>query len=145
MTSPPDAPRSPVLEVSIHRSDCDPAGIIYYPNYLDILEGAIEDWLGAEYGTLVRERGCGLAIVGAECTFRSPVRMGDRLRLSLRRVSLETDGAVLAIDGEAGGIPRLEARLTAACMELTPRRRIPLPPMLRAQLAALEASAGGSA
>ena len=147
MTAPPEAPRppAPVLEVSIHCSDCDPAGIIYYPNYLDILEDAIEEWLGAEYRMLVRERGCGLAIVGADCTFRAPVRMGDRLRLSLRSVSLGSDGAVLAIDGEAGDVPRLEARLTAACMELTPRRRIPFPPELGARLAALEAMAGESA
>jgi 4-hydroxybenzoyl-CoA thioesterase len=147
MTAPSEVsrPPAPVLEVSIHRSDCDPAGIIYYPNYLDILEDAIEEWLGADYGTLVRERGCGLAIVGADCNFRAPVRMGDRLRLSLRLVSLDADGAVLSIDGEAGDVPRLEARLTAACMELAPRRRIPFPPELRARLAALEAVAGGSA
>lgn len=147
MTAPREAPspEAPVLDVSIHRSDCDPAGIIYYPNYLDILEDAIEEWLGADYRTLVRERGCGLAILGADCTFRAPVRMGDRLRLSLRSVSIASDGAVLAIDGEADEVPRLEARLTAACMELTPRRRIPFPPELRARLAALEAVAGGSA
>jgi len=141
MTSPPGAA---ALDVAIRRSDCDPAGIIYYPNYLDIFEDAIEEWLGPEYRVLVLERGLGLAISAVDCQFLAPVRMGDRLRLRLQLAELGGDGAVLVLNGEAAGVPRLTARLTVACMELGPQRRVPLPREMHARLAALERAEGGT-
>jgi len=142
MTAPPS---EPALEVAIRRSHCDPAGIIYYPNYLDIFEDAIEEWLGADYRALVLERGLGLAIVGVDCQFLAPVQMGDRLQLRLRLAELGAESAVLALDGEAADTMRLTARLTAACTELASQRRVRFPQELRARLGALEPVEGGSA
>ena len=142
MSAPPP---EPALEVAIRRSHCDPAGIVYYPNYLDLFEDAIEEWLGADYRALALERGLGLAIVGVDCQFLAPLRMGDRLAIRLRLAELGAGSAVLALDGEAGEAMRFTARLTAACAELASRRRIPFPPELRARLAALERIEGGSA
>jgi 4-hydroxybenzoyl-CoA thioesterase len=138
-------PAEPALEVAIRRSHCDPAGIIYYPNYLDVFEDAIEEWLGADYRALVLGRGLGLAIVGVDCQFLAPVRMGDRLAIRLRLAELGEESAVLALEGEAADTLRLTARLTAAFTELASQRRIPFPPELRARLAALEPVEGGSA
>lgn len=142
MTAPPAAP---ALEVAIRRSHCDPAGIIYYPNYLDIFEDAIEDRLGAGYRALVLERGIGIAVVAVDCQFLAPVRMGDRLQLRVRLAALEGGSAVLSVDGEAAGAMRLTGRLTAVCTELASQRRIPFPRELHASLAGLERVEGGSA
>ncbi|HTS93089.1 MAG TPA: thioesterase family protein [Stellaceae bacterium] len=132
------ASAEPALEVPIRRSDCDPAGIIYYPNYLDVFEDAIEEWLGAGYRSLVLERGMSLRIVSVDCQFVAPVRMGDRLALRLRRAALEAGRAVLALEGAAAGLPRLAARLTAVCVELGTERCVEFPPELSERLAALE-------
>lgn len=72
---------------TIGFGDCDPAGIVFYPNYLR--------WFDATFHGLLRSRGkrhqdfcaehglvgTGLMDVGA--TFRSPGRDGDALTLSV--------------------------------------------------------------
>jgi len=125
------------LEVPIRRSDCDPAGIIYYPNYFDLFEDAIEEWLGAAYRPLLLERGIDFRVVSVDCQFVSPVSMGDRLVLRLRLAALEAERAVLALEGEAAGQPRVAAHLTVVCVDLGTERFVAFPVELRERLAAL--------
>jgi 4-hydroxybenzoyl-CoA thioesterase len=50
----------------IRFSDCDPAGIVFYPQYFVMLNGLVEDWvnegLGLSYHGLVAQRRIGLPI-----------------------------------------------------------------------------------
>ena len=57
-------------ERQIRFSDCDPAGIVFYPQYFVMLNGLVEDWvddaLDIGYRHLVIERRIGLPTVRLE-------------------------------------------------------------------------------
>ena len=74
----------------IRFSDCDPAGIVFYPQYFVMFNGLVEDWveegLGVGFRRLVIERRTGLPTVRLEADFRAVSRMGDKvLRSSIWR------------------------------------------------------------
>ena len=57
----------------IRFSDCDPAGIVFYPQYFVMFNGLVEDWFGDAleigYDGLVLKRRIGLPTVPvAPCT-----------------------------------------------------------------------------
>ncbi|MBN9425152.1 MAG: acyl-CoA thioesterase, partial [Burkholderiales bacterium] len=74
-------------ERMIRFSDCDPAGIVFFPQYFIMLNGLVEDWIEDElrlgYRRLVIDRGVGLPTVHLETDFTAISRMGDRVVLSL--------------------------------------------------------------
>jgi len=76
-----------VCEHRVRFSDCDPAGIVFYPNYFVMLNGVVEDWfssLGAPWDTyhMVRRMGCPTAQL--DSTFLTPSRLGEKLAFHLR-------------------------------------------------------------
>ena len=58
----------------IRFSDCDPAGIVFYPQYFVMFNGLVEDWfnegLGVGYRKVVIERRIGRPPVGIPCQHR---------------------------------------------------------------------------
>ena len=69
-------------ERQIRFTDCDPAGIVFYPQYFVMLNGLVEDWvnegLGLSYHGLVAERRIGLPTVKLEVDFKAVSRMSRR-------------------------------------------------------------------
>ena len=89
MTRPIKAGRGTfVRERLIRFSDCDPAGIVFYPQYFVMFNGLVEDWveegLGIGFRKLVIGRRIGLPTVRLEADFRAVSKMGDKVLLSLR-------------------------------------------------------------
>jgi len=76
-----------VRERHIRFADCDPAGIVFYPQYFVMFNGLIEDWverrLGIPYRELVLGRGVGLPTVRLEADFKAVSRLRDPVALSL--------------------------------------------------------------
>ncbi|WP_198174067.1 acyl-CoA thioesterase [Mesorhizobium xinjiangense] len=74
-------------DIQISFGDCDPAGIVFYPNYFAWFDATYHAWLksrGLTHASLaeaIGTAGTGLLDVGA--TFRSPATNGDRLRIRL--------------------------------------------------------------
>jgi 4-hydroxybenzoyl-CoA thioesterase len=71
----------------IRFADCDPAGIVFYPQYFVMFNGLVEDWINDElhigYHDLVLARGVGLPTVRLEAEFKAVSRLGDPVQLSL--------------------------------------------------------------
>ena len=69
---------------TVRFSDCDPAGIVFFPQYLVMLNGFVEQWfdegLRVPYATLLGPRRVGLPTVRLEVDFTAISRHGDRLR-----------------------------------------------------------------
>ena len=67
----------------IEWGDCDPAGIVYFPRWFDLLNGVVEDWfgqaLGLDYRGFHQKRGIGLGYARAEADFLRPGFWDDRL------------------------------------------------------------------
>ena len=66
----------------------DPAGIVFYPRYFEMLSAATEDWcaqsLGLDYASMHFEHRCGVPTVRIESEFYKPSRLGDELTIRLQ-------------------------------------------------------------
>ena len=70
----------------VHWGDCDPAGIIFYPNYFRWIDAA--SWAlfeAAGYGPArMKEERMAMPLVSAECQFLAPAVHGDRCEVRSR-------------------------------------------------------------
>ncbi|MBO5658865.1 MAG: acyl-CoA thioesterase [Duodenibacillus sp.] len=66
--------------IQIRFAHCDPAGIVFHPQYFTIFNGVIEDFfrevVNVPFMELVRH-GIGMPVVGIRCDFVHPSRPGD--------------------------------------------------------------------
>jgi 4-hydroxybenzoyl-CoA thioesterase len=120
----------------IRFAHCDPAGIVFFPQYLVLLNGHVEDWisdgLGLPYAGLVTERRIGLPTVRLECDFRAISRMGDEVSFSLQLERLGTRSLTLRTEVRGGGELRAALRQVLVSTRLDTHASIVLPPDLRA-------------
>ena len=87
--------------------DCDPSGIAYFPSYLHILVGVLEEFfdeLGAGWPGMIAERRIGVPTVRLDLTFKRPGFHGNMLdfEICVARVgttSLDLEHAV-SCDGQ---------------------------------------------
>jgi 4-hydroxybenzoyl-CoA thioesterase len=121
--------------VAIRFSHCDPAGIVYFPNYFDMFSSLIEDWyteqLGVNYANLIMNERFGFPFVHIETDFKIPSRMGEHLDLTLLLTRIGRSSLSVVIVGHLAGIERLRARLVTAMMSLETQHAIELPHALR--------------
>ena len=121
---------------TIRFSDCDPAGIVFYPQYFVMFNGLVEDWidegLGIGYRDLIIERRIGLPTVRIEADFRAVSRMGDPVQLCLAVERLGTRSLTLQVSctGMDGGI-RMQMQQVLVTTSLVDHRAIDIPPDLR--------------
>jgi 4-hydroxybenzoyl-CoA thioesterase len=123
----------------IRFSDCDPAGIVFYPQYFVMLNGLVEDWfndeLGIGYAALIQERSLGLPTVRLEVDFLAVSRFGDRVTLSLQvdRLGGRSLTLALAITGADGGL-RMRARQVLVTTSLVTHQALDIPSDVRAAI-----------
>jgi len=120
----------------IRFSDCDPAGIVFYPQYFVMFNGLVEDWvsegLGIGYTSLVIGRRIGLPTVRLEVDFNAVSRMGDEVVLSLNVERLGAKSLTLALDCVGSdGVPRMSMRQVLVTTSLETHRAIEIPTDLR--------------
>ena len=124
----------------IRFSDCDPAGIVFYPQYFVMLNGLVEDWfsegLAIGWNALVLERRIGLPTVRLEVDFSAVSRMGDQVVLSLAVERLGGRSLTLALRCESReGQLRVAVRQVLVTTSLDTHRAVDIPPDIRAAIA----------
>lgn len=102
--------------------DCDPSGIAYYPSYLRILDGAIEDFfasLGAPRDTMIDAMRIGTPTVTMNLVFERPGFQGDDLSIAIRVAGLGRTSLDLAHTVSARGATLFTAahRLVATSLD----------------------------
>ena len=126
-----------VRERLIRFSDCDPAGIVFYPQYFVMFNGLVEDWveegLGVGFRKLVIERRIGLPTVRLEADFRAVSKMGDRVALALEveRLGTRSINLNLRCTGTADGEPRMQMRQVLVTTSLESHKAVEIPGDLR--------------
>jgi 4-hydroxybenzoyl-CoA thioesterase len=124
----------------IRFSDCDPAAIVFYPQYFVMLNGLVEDWvnegLGLGYHTLVAERRIGLPTVKLEADFRAVSRLGDRVTLGLavERLGSRSMALMLRCFDAASGELRMQMRQVLVTTSLQTHRAVAIPDDMRAAI-----------
>ncbi|MBS0339424.1 MAG: acyl-CoA thioesterase [Proteobacteria bacterium] len=126
----------------IRFSDCDPAGIVFYPQYFVMFNGLVEDWvdegLGIGFRRLVIERQTGLPTVRLEADFRAVSKMGDRVELALGVERLGSRSITLnsRCTGVEDGELRMQMRQVLVCTSLQTHQAIEVPADVREAIAA---------
>ena len=76
------------LRRAVRFGDCDPAGIVYTPRFVNMLNEVLEsffpDALGLDYYGLIRDEKVGLGYARVGCDFMRPGLMGDELDFTVR-------------------------------------------------------------
>jgi len=125
-------------EVLVRFAHCDPAGIVYFPQYLVLFNGHVEDWfnegLGIGYAHFIGERRCGLPMVKLDCEFKAPSRMGERLTLGLGVTKVGNSSISLQLSASAQGQLRVLSKQVLVTTSLDTNKSIPIPDDLRARL-----------
>ena len=129
-----------IRERVIRFSDCDPAGIVFYPQYFVMFNGLVEDWvtdaLGVPYAGLIGPRRVGLPTVRLEVDFKAVSRHGDPVRLALRLERLGSRSLTLEVACRGAGTDdiRMQMRQVLVTTSLETHRSTEMPPDLRAGL-----------
>jgi 4-hydroxybenzoyl-CoA thioesterase len=125
----------------IHRvrfADCDPAGIVFFPRFLEMVNDLVEDWfeqgLGMPFSEFHMKRGYGVPVVNTRVDFLKACHLGESLSLELGIESLGGSSVVLAIRGHVEGEERLRLRHKVVIVSLEPRRAVAIPDELRTRM-----------
>jgi 4-hydroxybenzoyl-CoA thioesterase len=123
---------------TVRFADCDPAGIVFFPQYLVMLNTLAEEWfdqgLRIPYAGLIGARRTGLPTVRLEVDFTAISRHGDVLRQRLSVAKLGRSSLTLAVEFLGGDGLRLRARQVLVCTSLDSHRPMALPDDVRAAL-----------
>ncbi|PEQ13070.1 thioesterase [Novosphingobium sp. PC22D] len=127
-----------VTSALVRFADVDPAGIVFYPRYFEMLNGAVEDWfarrLGVDFATMHLDRKIGVPTVKLECEFTAPSRLGEQLTITISPRRLGRSSCAIAVDFSCKGEPRLHAEVALVCMDLTSHKACEWPQDLRAAI-----------
>lgn len=121
----------------------DPAGIVFYPRYAELLNEIVEDWfaegIGIDLRTLVSAHRLGVPVVRLEVDFLSPARLGDRLTFRLVVVAIGGRSIRLTVDAVRGQTACLRAVLTVVLTSLDSFQAVPVDDVWRDRFGAYQA------
>ena len=125
--------------VRIRFSHCDPAGIVFFPQYLVMTNALVEDWfnegLRVDYAQMIAQRRLGLPIVKLDCEFARPSQMGDTIMLTLSVSAIGRRSISIEIVGHCGGETRFRAKQVLVTTSLESGTSIDIPADIASALA----------
>ncbi|HET7873720.1 MAG TPA: thioesterase family protein [Terriglobales bacterium] len=127
-------------EVLVRFADCDPAGIVFYPRFLEMFNNLVEDWcstgLKFSFNDIVIKNGWGLPTVHLEADFLAPCRLGEVLtaKLYVRKIGTSSINADIALCGP-DQTDRVRGKVVLVLMDRKTSRALPFPDALRKKIA----------
>jgi 4-hydroxybenzoyl-CoA thioesterase len=122
----------------VRFSDCDPAGIVFFPQYLVMLNGVIEEWfdsgLQLPYAEVIGVRRLGLPTVRLEVDFTAISRHGDTLTFSQDVEKLGRSSFTVATQVHRSDELRMRVRQVLVCTSLHTHQPQALPDDIRQAL-----------
>lgn len=102
--------------VPVEFNHCDPAGIVFYPRYFEMLNSTIEnffaDVLAYSFARIHVEEHCAVPTAHIDATFSAPSRLGDILDFVLEIEEVGRSSVRLVQRVGAGGQDRLQCTST---------------------------------
>ena len=130
-------------ERPVRFGDCDPAGIAYFPAYIDILVGVVEDFwsaLGFPWSDQLGGRHMGTPTAHLSCDFVRPSRHGDTLLFTIAVTHIGRSSLTLAIEVTRKGERIWTAKQVLVAMDMTTGTSQPWPDDIRAAIEAFVAA-----
>ncbi|KAG8148558.1 acyl-CoA thioesterase [Burkholderia catarinensis] len=132
-------PRKLTQTHRIRFAECDPAGIVFYPQYFVMFNNLLEAWIDGllpeGFAGYIGKQRFGLPTVRLEADFRAISRMGDDVELSLEVLRLGGKSLTLSLSciGSEGDI-RMSVTQVLVSTSLDTHQAIDIPDMLRRAL-----------
>jgi len=125
-------------EQQVRFGHCDPAGIVFYPRYFEMLNELVEDWfaqgLGLPFDVLIGQRRIGMPTAQLDTRFLRVSRQGDRLRQTVHLERLGVSSMTLQVGFEGDDGPRVQFTQVLVCTSLATHKPQAFPDDLRAAL-----------
>jgi 1,4-dihydroxy-2-naphthoyl-CoA hydrolase len=127
---------------TIHFSDTDAAGVVFFANFLALCHEAYEESLaaaGIDLSAFFADHGVVVPINKSEASYLRPLRAGDKVRVTLAPEPLSENSYALNCEVvKLGAVQKTVARVRTehVCISSKTRERLPLPPVLAAWLRA---------
>ena len=122
--------------IQIEFNHCDPAGIVFYPRYFEMVNSVIEnffaDVVGRSFASMHSGADNGVPTVAMEAVFQKPSRLGDKVRFTLRVERVGGSSVRTVIEGSGPDGPRMRAVMTLAWID--GMKAASWPPEMRAAL-----------
>jgi 4-hydroxybenzoyl-CoA thioesterase len=122
----------------IRFSHCDPAGIVFFVNFFEMISGIVEDWfreaVRLPFQEMHLERRVGFPVVNTGCEFFRPCHLGDTLTLELEILRLGRSSIEFGIRGRVGGDEKFRGRHKVAMVSLESFKSMPIPPDMLAKM-----------
>lgn len=132
----------------VRFADCDPAGIVFFPQYLVMHNTLVEKWfdeaLGISYAGLIGQRRVGLPTARLEVDFTAVSRHGEHLQQRLWVDRLGHSSLVLRSEYRGDGELRLRLRQVLVCVSLATLRPQTWPDDVRAAIEPYLVTEGGA-
>ena len=108
--------------IRVHFSNCDPAGIVFHPQYFVLINELMEDFLEDVAGVgfiEIRRYGVGFPVVSVKTQFTKPSRPSDRLmgQVWVEKIGDKSIRFAFVLKDEAE--ERLRCVETSVCVKLT--------------------------
>ena len=122
---------------AIRFSDVDHAKILYYPRFLHYFHCTLEDFfehgLNMPYTRVMNEHRIGFPAVHVEVDFKSPLRFGDHVAITMDIRKLGNKSVTWGYRGERveTGEECVTGTVATAVMNMDTFRAIPIPPQYR--------------
>ncbi|MGB3316865.1 MAG: thioesterase family protein [Albidovulum sp.] len=101
-------------DFTVQFGQCDPAGIVFYPRYFEMLNATVEgffaDELDYSFARIHIEEGGGVPSAHLDVDFHAPSRLGEVLRFTLRVTRIGRSSATFETRVTCGVEPRLTIR-----------------------------------
>jgi 1,4-dihydroxy-2-naphthoyl-CoA hydrolase len=127
---------------TVHFSDTDAAGVVFFANYLAICHEAYEESLsaaGINLNGFFSDNGVVVPIAKSEADYRRPIACGDKLLVTVSPKALSQDSYEIRYEITRLGPPDKSAarvRTEHVCIDSGTRSRKELPAVLGAWVAA---------
>ena len=128
------------VQIPVRFAHCDPASIVFYPRYFEMINQVVEDWfgeaLGEDFKSIHVDRHLGVPTVNIECEFLRPSRLGEVLTFLLWVEKIGNSSFTIRIIASAGDERKLKARITLVFMSQEPVGAHPIPQEIKQRMAA---------
>ena len=128
------------INTKVRIAQVDPAGIVFYPRYFEMLNNAVEDWfeqdLGLDMTTMHMAKHIGVPTVKIDVIFTAPSRLGEVLTITIEPRAVGRSSCNVNLTITCDGSMRLNADMVIVCMDLFKAKAVPWPASLRERLEA---------
>jgi 4-hydroxybenzoyl-CoA thioesterase len=150
VTEVPDSRTVPFCkQVLVRFGDCDAAGIVFYPRYLEMFNNLVEDWyrdaLHFSFTEIVTTRGWGLPTVHLDVDFLAPSVFGEYLSatLTVREIGISSLTLNISLQGPDGA-DRVRGKVVLVMSDRRNHKAIPIPDAVRARILDFQAACGNA-